>query len=192
MGTGARGSRHRPTRWFDRAVVVAGGGHGGRRNSELLNAKRPFANLPAQGLNACKQSLTLILPHYPHHGRGHAISEDSIALDAANQDRQGITIGALRSTLFLQGGQSASWKDLKVGAQIDVDAITDSNELYAINVAFEKPPAHGHSESSPLRWPKAYDADWQFGNRCWSGDNLLAGKARPFESSSFGLLDSCS
>lgn len=106
-----------------------------------------------------------------------AISPDSITLDAADEDRQGITIGVLRSTLFLEDGQFASWKDLKVGAQIDVDAITDSNELYAINVAFEKQPAHGHSESSPQRRPKAYDAFWQLGNRCWSGANLLAGKA---------------
>jgi hypothetical protein len=102
-----------------------------------------------------------------------AISADFITLDVADREPQGTTIGVLRSTLFLQDGQPASWKDLRVGTEIDADATTNSNELYAINVAFEKQPARGHTESSPPRRLRSYDAYWQFGNRPRSETKML-------------------
>jgi Domain of unknown function (DUF5666) len=76
-----------------------------------------------------------------------AISADSITLDAAEDTRSRITIEVSRSTLFLQDGEFASWRNLKVGTQVDVDALTNANGLYAINISFEKQPFHGNTGS---------------------------------------------
>lgn len=98
-----------------------------------------------------------------------AISADSITLDAAEDIREGITIAVLRSTLFIQDGQSVSWRDLKIGAQADVDATSNDHALYAINVVFEKPPSRGHTESAPRPESRSYDAYWRFAN-CWPSE----------------------
>jgi hypothetical protein len=87
-----------------------------------------------------------------------AISADSITIDAAEDNRESVTIEVLGSTLFVQDGQTASWRDLRIGAQADVDATINDHALYAINVVFAKPPARGHTRSSPAQQSRSYDA----------------------------------
>jgi hypothetical protein len=94
-----------------------------------------------------------------------AISADFITLDNAENMRDGMTIGVMRSTLFIQDGQSVSWRDLKIGAQADVDVTGSEPTLYAIDVVFEKPPARGHTGSSPARELRSYHAHWQLRSR---------------------------
>lgn len=102
-----------------------------------------------------------------------AVTGDSLTLDLAGDASETMTIEVLRSTLFLQDGQSASWRDLTVGAQADVDASGNGDNLYAINVSFEKQrPFHGHTGASPSRQAQSYDAYWHVG-ASWRTENGL-------------------
>jgi hypothetical protein len=75
------------------------------------------------------------------NGKVTAISEDSVTLDPGGVGEP-ITLELVPSTIFIQSGRSASWRDVKIGARAEARATTNENGVHALNLVFENPPFH--------------------------------------------------
>jgi hypothetical protein len=110
---------------------------------------------------------------FAHNGVEHimgtvkGISAESITVETAGANPTVVTILVLPSAKFLKDGAEVSFKEMKVGTRVVVNAKANADKLDAVSVVLGKQPAHGSTQApAPHRVP-VYDGYQQLGNYSW-------------------------
>lgn len=68
-----------------------------------------------------------------------SISSNSVTLKGTTEYPRGVTVDLQRSTLFLEDGRPAAWRDVKPGAEVDLAVSVNGDLLSALNLSFDNP-----------------------------------------------------